>query len=510
MADRRQLAQGLMMMTPAMREDLAGREQDIQRGKTVELLRRAGKEMYENPIVNTAVGISPVLGDIQAGVEAYRSAQAGDWGNAGLNAVGMLPFIPMLGKTVWHGSPHTFDKFDLSKIGTGEGAQAYGHGLYLAEARPTAEEYAKNLSNDVLEPAQRALSKAGGNPNTAIQTAQAEIERLKSLNLTPSSGLDRAERFMQNQQSIINELKKFKDTGDFTQGQLYKVDLPDEQIAKMLDWDKPLSEQPKNVQEALAKFDPDMYHVEGGDYDPTELGQMVYSRMSQNPAEASQRMYQAGIPGIQYLDQGSRATTDNFIVTWPDFGTYGFNTADEAKAFMKEHPDVNLQLSEPTRNYVVFSDEIPQILERNGTPLGNAVRNFEAPKNKFDITTQDASDIFGEGASRIRYQEPNSQGFIDVLQRPDGTASVLGLEVPETARGKGIGQSLQQQVLSDFPEMQGQVSSKAAATTAHRLGRRPVGNPEATLDDVFRMIDENSSVNLVSPEMQKRFNFGSQ
>ena len=25
------------------------------------------------------------------------------------------------------------------------------------------------------------------------------------------------------------------------QGQLYKVDLPDEHIAKMLDWDKPLS-----------------------------------------------------------------------------------------------------------------------------------------------------------------------------------------------------------------------------------------------------------------------------
>jgi len=28
--------------------------------------------------------------------------------------------------TAWHGSPHKFDKFDMSKIGTGEGAQAYG------------------------------------------------------------------------------------------------------------------------------------------------------------------------------------------------------------------------------------------------------------------------------------------------------------------------------------------------------------------------------------------------
>lgn len=100
MADRLKLAQGLRNLPAAAREDLAGREQDIQRGKTVELLRRAGKEMYENPAVNTAIGLSPVLGDIQAGVEAYRSAEAGDWGNAGLNAAGMLPFVPALGGIV--------------------------------------------------------------------------------------------------------------------------------------------------------------------------------------------------------------------------------------------------------------------------------------------------------------------------------------------------------------------------------------------------------------------------
>ena len=96
MADNRKLAAGLRNLPASSREDLAGREEDMQRGKTVELLRRAGKEMYENPIVNTAIGLSPVLGDIQAGVEAYRSAQAGDWGNAGLNAMGMLPFVPAL------------------------------------------------------------------------------------------------------------------------------------------------------------------------------------------------------------------------------------------------------------------------------------------------------------------------------------------------------------------------------------------------------------------------------
>ena len=40
----------------------------------------------------------------------------------------------------YHGSPYDFDKFDLSKIGTGEGAQAYGHGLYFAEEPAVAQQ----------------------------------------------------------------------------------------------------------------------------------------------------------------------------------------------------------------------------------------------------------------------------------------------------------------------------------------------------------------------------------
>jgi len=125
---------------------------------------------------------------------------------------------------------------------------------------------------------------------------------------------------------------------------------------------------------------------------------------------------------------------------------------------------------------------------------------------KFDVVKRDASETFGAGAERFRYTDPTSGGMIDVLKRPDNTASVLGLEVPEAFRGKGIGESLQSQVLQDFPAMMGQVSSKAAAKTAFRLGRRPPNQPDATLDDVFKLIDENSSVNLVSPKMQQTFN----
>jgi hypothetical protein len=50
------------------------------------------------------------------------------------------------GFTAYHGSPHDFDKFSLDKIGTGEGAQAYGHGLYFADSEGVAKSYKEKLS----------------------------------------------------------------------------------------------------------------------------------------------------------------------------------------------------------------------------------------------------------------------------------------------------------------------------------------------------------------------------
>ena len=52
------------------------------------------------------------------------------------------------GFKAYHGSPHKFDAFDLSKIGTGEGAQAFGHGLYFAENENVARGYRDALSDE--------------------------------------------------------------------------------------------------------------------------------------------------------------------------------------------------------------------------------------------------------------------------------------------------------------------------------------------------------------------------
>ena len=100
----------------------------------------------------------------------------------------------------------------------------------------------------------------------------------------------------------------------------------------------------------------------------------------------------------------------------------------------------------------------------------------------------------------VEYVDEATDSVMKLAKYPDGRVSTLELYVPEEARGQGIGKSLQAQALTDFPQMQGQVSSKAAAKTAYDLGRRPVTNPNATLEETFAIMDDMSSVNMKVPE----------
>lgn len=49
-------------------------------------------------------------------------------------------------QAAWHGSPHDFDEFDLGAIGTGEGNQVHGWGLYFAKDKKVSDLYRRELS----------------------------------------------------------------------------------------------------------------------------------------------------------------------------------------------------------------------------------------------------------------------------------------------------------------------------------------------------------------------------
>jgi len=234
-----------------------------------------------------------------------------------------LNFGPaMLGKIVYHGSPHKFDVFDASKIGTGEGAQAYGHGLYFAENPDVAGQYARNVTG------QKIRDSAGFHAARDRNATSSAIDYFKAMKdgAVPRDldalGKPVSDAHIDGQIKGLTQQLAKEDTSFGVKPNLYKVDLPDEQIAKMLDWDKPLSEQPENVKKAFAAagIKGDQMLTSGQKaYNDFAYSLKTSPEMSGPQVEkmAAQKLRELGIPGIRYLDGGSRtggAGTSNFVV----------------------------------------------------------------------------------------------------------------------------------------------------------------------------------------------------
>ena len=270
-----------------------------------------------------------------------------------------------VGMTVWHGSPHPFEKFDLSKIGTGEGNQAYGRGMYVAQAKNTGEQYQKELGANIeingkpfYDQRGRKLSSTGDN----------EVDDLLLAHLGDvDKAIADAKSF--GEINAATKLMQLKNAGAIKTGNtgyLYKVDLPDTHIRRMIDFDEPLKNQPKKVRDLAKSLGIDL----------NDAGADLLAQIGKGK-EGANILQKAGIPGIKYLDQASRnasgwhitppsnTVSGKWMVKGSDYNSKGvhFETEQEAKDYMKQ------KLGEATRNFVVFDPNHLTILERNNQPI---------------------------------------------------------------------------------------------------------------------------------------------
>lgn len=229
-------------------------------------------------------------------------------------------------KQVFHGSPHHgIERFDLSKIGTGEGAQAFGWGMYFAELPGVARGYAHKLTNeDPNTIAGWALGLHGGSMRQAI----------KALRSGKAVGGIFMPQHLFNQAAELLESGKYKHTGA-----LYTVEIPDDAIDRMLNWDAPMGEQPQSVLDALSKQTKVLVEQDGkwyhGAVHPTrevKTGKHLYERLvgkremfdpkgwEAQAKNASMVLLSMGIPGVRYYDRGSRPAgkrgrlTRNYVI----------------------------------------------------------------------------------------------------------------------------------------------------------------------------------------------------
>jgi hypothetical protein len=233
---------------------------------------------------------------------------------------------------------HPLGRFDMSKIGTGEGAQAYSRGLYFAEREKTAEGYRKNLSRDNL--AQRAKDNQSydtlvglgldespelGAFSTILSEADGDMARAIQDSMTPRYPDDPLPAFAQSMADAMKSgrLPASIELPTLNKGSMYEVNIaatPDE----FIDWDLPLDEQSESVMNALNKTDWYKYAEEGayeaaGNRGDNPYGMDLVRWLEEDGAEdAAQMLKDAGIKGIQYADAQTRfgkgPKTKNYVV----------------------------------------------------------------------------------------------------------------------------------------------------------------------------------------------------
>jgi hypothetical protein len=251
---------------------------------------------------------------------------------------GPMGFAPA-GITAYHGSPYLFRQFDPAKVGTGEGAQAYGVGAgYTSEGRPVAESYRASVAAQKRQSGQDVGEVTiGGKPiNWDNPEEVAAFELARHAGDRKAAADFHASRFKGGEENPAVKLLRSgtKLPSVDMPGYLYKGDIPDEILPKFLNWDKPLSQQSKEIQNVAKELLPKLKTVNPDIKLDNMTGEGLYrsyqAYRGNQPEFATEGLQNLGVRGIRYLDQGSRGTsgqgTSNFIPFSPkDFKVQEIN-----------------------------------------------------------------------------------------------------------------------------------------------------------------------------------------
>jgi hypothetical protein len=225
----------------------------------------------------------------------------------------------ILYQPAYHGSPHRFDKFTTEKMGTGEGNQSFGWGLYFAGEKKVAEFYRESLSDTKYYSNERELHNDEAWAAQFIATTvppndaeQAKKDVYGALSQKTKAGIEKTGQLI----SIIDKLKDTKI--EEKTGQLYRVEIPADE--KYLDWDKKITEQPEIIDKIKATLiDRGFTESQANNQINNFTGQSVYAAIASfyGEKEASLLLLEHGIPGIIYLDANSRTKgqgSHNYVI----------------------------------------------------------------------------------------------------------------------------------------------------------------------------------------------------
>jgi len=360
----------------------------------------------------------------------------------------------------FHGTAAKFDKFTLDHIGTGEGAQAFGWGLYFAELRDVAELYREQQTgagtpvvvvdgvviergSDLFAPElvatpvdrvamARALAELRSNAGDIDATRAAlDVREIADIARTSPDNRQATENVYTKAAELLESLRgRNIEVREPPKGQVFKVDLPED--SELLDYDKPLSEQPEGVREKIAT-DRGLWipHQETGSnaFDGRAAAEHVASQLDSEtdirPDPERRGLFQVFVPwtGTERLNTGRdfyeelsgylRTTLPQEVRRGPEF-----KKGDEAasKALLaagipglKYFDGFSRTKEQGTSNYVIWDETAINILQTFFQPQGRAEVSF-SERGELLINLKAAAD---ESTALHEF----SHGFLDKMVR---------------------------------------------------------------------------------------------
>lgn len=316
----------------------------------------------------------------------------------------------------FHGTPHKVDKFTTEKIGTGEGAQAYGWGLYFAGSETVARYYRDNVRPDVSPELRDFMRETGMTDFGKIAKALEDY-------------ISKYPQWKEAETPTLEEARRMAATS----GNLYTVTLKLEDD-QLLDWDKPLAEQSDKVKSAISA---EMKRIGGsastGEQAYKEL--MFQARMDGNASADSQsmrdnpeakaaadRLTEIGIRGIRYLDSNSRVSPLQISAARKSVESWRGRDADQLRYAERELAELLKKQAEGSYNFVIFDEADIEILEENGQPV-----NLSNPQSSFSLGPAALMRLERAIASRIT-AGPDERGAFYSRVRNRLAATVQRLE----------------------------------------------------------------------------------
>lgn len=273
---------------------------------------------------------------------------------------------PKFSIKTYHGSQASFDHFDHSFMGSGEGAQAYGWGTYVSEVEGIAKAYAKQNANKHSRPQAYYKGEKLTNPtgivigvfnrmdvdDVSAKEAIARLieEREKKMNATGYSTLRPR---LQKEIDRLKELNPDDFEIRYPERNLYSVDIPDDTGRNYIGWDEPLGAAKIMRLPKVFKADGweykkvgqyDIYKIDGNEnevwLEPSlTTGKELYRDLTNalgSDKAASEFLSKAGFVGVKVIAQRNTGGNKNGMMNYVIF--------DENNAQITSHTKFSLRL----------------------------------------------------------------------------------------------------------------------------------------------------------------------